>query len=124
MARSSSYNYDPKTGEWTKSAVDSKSDSSPSSGGSGSGDNLKSTNSDKKSSTGSVEKKYNTIEINTLEGSLSFIVTEETIKLKAGDTVKLEGLGKFLSGNYYVQDVTRQISSSGYSHNATCASLN
>ena len=55
----------------------------------------------------------------TLNGTLSFIVTEETIKLKAGDTVKLNGLGKYLSGNYYVKDITRQISSSGYSHSAT-----
>lgn len=123
MARSSEYTYDPKTGEWTKSTVESSDSSSGSSSGSSSssssGDNLTSSNSDKNSSTGSVEKKYNTIELNTLEGTLSFIVTEETIKLKAGDTVKLEGLGKTLSGDYYVKDVTRQISSNGYSHSAT-----
>ena len=50
---------------------------------------------------------------------MNFIVNEDTIKLKAGDTVKLNGLGKYLSGNYYVKDITRQISSSGYSHSAT-----
>lgn len=33
--------------------------------------------------------------------------------------MKLNGLGKYLSGKYYVKDVTRQISSSGYSHSAT-----
>lgn len=126
MARSSSYTYDPKTGKWTKHTTTS---SSSSGGGSNSSNkktsttsgssNLTSSNSNKNSSTGSTEKKYNYIEINTLSGTLNFIVTEETIKLKAGNTVKLKGLGSYLSGNYYVQDLTRQISSNGYSHSAT-----
>ena len=136
MSRSSSYNYDPKTGNWTKTTSNSGSSSkssgsskSSSSSGSGSsssnssnsskGDNLSSSSSNKNESKGSVEKKYNTIEINTLNGTLNFIVTEETIKLKAGDTVKLQGLGKYLSGDYYVKDITRQVSKNGYSHSAT-----
>lgn len=114
MARSSGYTYDPKTGKWTKSTTSSNDNKK-----SDNGDNLTSNSSDKNDSTGDVEKTYNTIEINTLNGTLSFIVTEETIKLKAGDTVKLNGLGKYLSGDYYVKDITRQISSSGYSHSAT-----
>lgn len=131
MSRSSSYNYDPKTGKWTKttsnsgssskssSSSSSKSSSKSSSSSGSKGDNLSSSSSNKNESKGSVEKKYNTIEINTLNGTLNFIVTEETIKLKAGDTVKLQGLGKYLSGNYYVKDITRQISNNGYSHSAT-----
>lgn len=120
MPRSSSYTYDPSTGEWTKSTTDNGGSSSDSgSSSSKGGDNLTSSNSDKNSSAGSVEKQYNTIEINTLSGSLSFIVTEETIKLRAGDTVSVQGIGKYLSGSYYVQDITRQISSNGYSHSAT-----
>lgn len=130
MARGAGYTYNPQTGEWTKtnnnsggssSKKPSTSSSNSSSGGGSksSGDNLTSSNPNKNSSAGSVEKKYNYIEINTLTGTLNFIVTEETIKLKAGDTVKINNIGKFLSGNYYVKDVTRQISSSGYSHSAT-----
>lgn len=128
MARSSSYTYDPKTGKWTKKTTNTGGGSSGGGGGSSkkpsgstsnSGGNLTSSNSNKNSSTGSTEKKYNYIEINTLSGTLNFIVTEETIKLKAGNTVKLKGLGSYLSGNYYVQDITRQISSNGYSHIAT-----
>lgn len=123
MARSSVYTYDYNTGGWTMSTVDddssSSSNDSSSTGSKDSGDNLTSSTSDGKTGTGIVEKKYNTIELNTLNGTLSFIVTEETIKLRAGDTVKLEGLGKYLSGNYYVKDITRQISSNGYSHSAT-----
>ena len=125
--------YDPKTKKWietsdssttttttttddskkTTTTTDTKTTTTSSS------DSLTSTSTDSSSSTGDVEKKYNTIEINTLNGTLNFIVTKETIKLKAGDTVKLEGLGKYLTGSYYVKDITRQISSNGYSHSAT-----
>lgn len=119
MARSSVYNYDSKTGKWTKGTVESEEEKKDDKPKNDSGDNLTSSTSDKDDGTGSVEKKYNTIELNTLNGTLSFIVTEETIKLKAGDTVRLNGLGKHLSGKYYIKDITRQIGSSGYSHSAT-----
>ena len=121
MPRSSGYTYDPKTGKWTKSSDSgsSSSNSSSSSNNTGTGsENLTSSSSNKNSSTGATEKKYNTIEINTLEGTLNFIVTKATIKLKAGDTVNIKGIGKYLSGKYYVKEVTRQISSNGYSHSA------
>ena len=116
--------YDPQTGKWTKNGGGSSSSKSNKSGSKGSsnsksGDNLTASSSSKNDSSGQVEKKYNYIEVNTLSGTLNFIVNEDTIKLKAGDTVKLNGLGKYLSGNYYVKDITRQISSSGYSHSAT-----
>ena len=114
--------YDPQTGKWTKNGGGSSSSNSnnkSSSSNSKSGDNLTASSSSKNDSSGQVEKKYNYIEVNTLSGTLNFIVNEDTIKLKAGDTVKLNGLGKYLSGNYYVKDITRQISSSGYSHSAT-----
>ena len=114
--------YDPQTGKWTKNGGGSSSSNkggSKSSSNSKSGDNLTASSSSKNDSSGQVEKKYNYIEVNTLSGTLNFIANEDTMKLKAGDTVKLNGLGKYLSGNYYVKDITRQISSSGYSHSAT-----
>ena len=113
MSRSSEYTYNPETGEWTRSLGGSSTTEKES------GSNLTSSNSDKDSSSGSVEKKYNEIELNTLTGTLSFIATEETIKLKAGDTVKIQGIGKYLSGDYYVKEINRQISSNGYEHSAT-----
>ena len=117
MARSSSYTYDPSTGEWKKSSVENKEPvSEPIKSGS---DNLTSSSTDSTSATGSAEKEYNNIELNTLTGALNYISTNKTIKLKAGDTVTIQGIGKYLSGDYYVQDVTRSISASGYSHSAT-----
>lgn len=130
MARSSKMSYDPQTGKWTKSVVETKDKTNnksknksrntkgntkpPQQKKSESG-NLSSDSSDSKDSKGSVEKKYNNIEINTLTGSLSVIPNTTTIKIKAGDTIKLAGLGKYLSGKYYVKTVNRTLDSNGYS---------
>ncbi len=140
MPRKTPYTYDPSSGNWSSSSSNSGSNNSTSntgssnnsggsnnntssgnnSGGSNSNGNLSSSNTDNKSATGSTEKKINYIEINTLIGTLNFIVTTQTIKLKAGDTVNLQGLGKYLSGKYYVKEVIRSISSNnGYEHSAT-----
>lgn len=130
MGRSVTHSYDQTTGTWTTSYTDSDTGggSSPAApaqskdGGTPSpqktDSNLTASTGDKDSSKGSAERKANSIEINTLEGQLQFIVTEQTIKLHAGDTVTLYGLGKYLSGNYYVKSVSRNISRSGYSHSA------
>ena len=121
MARSSNHIYNPKTGEWSKntSSNSETKKKGKSSDDNSTSDNLTATSSDKNDSKGSVEKKYNKIQVNTLTGTLSYIVTENTIKLKAGDTVKLKGLGSHLSGKYYVKEVVRQLDANGYSHTAT-----
>lgn len=80
---------------------------------------MKSSSTDKKTSKGKNDKKTNTIEYNILQGDLRFIADKETIKIKAGDTITLKGIGNFLSGKYFVQDVTRSLSASGYQHSAT-----
>ena len=139
MARKATMTYNPETGKWSKNVLitaeipesekpkkESGSSSAPSSdSGKNSGTSSKATSSNLTSSTpsvesseGATEKKYNEIEVNTLSGTLQFIATNVTIKLRAGDTVKLKGLGKSLSGNYYVKEVTRQIGNDGYSHSA------
>lgn len=136
MARKSNMTYDPQTGKWTKSKEEKKTTTTKktttktttkktntttkksntttkkSSGSS-------SSSHTKKSSSGKVKKKYNTIKLRTLSGTLNFIANENTIKLKAGDTIELKGFGKYLSGKYYIQDITRSISSSGYTNSAT-----
>lgn len=97
--------YYPKTSDTT--------DSTPNSGS----DSLYSTDAD--SSSGQVLKEDNTIEYNTLEGTLEYIINENSVKITAGDTIVLKGFGKYLSGKYYVQDVTRSFSASGFSISAT-----
>ena len=123
MARKTEYTFNNSTGKWDESSSEVKNNSSNKDDKNNKynkgGSNLTNSTSDSKSSKGSVEKKYNDIEVNTLNGTLNFICTETTIKLKAGDTVNLKGFGSHLSGKYYVKDVTRTVSSSGYSHSAT-----
>lgn len=122
MARSGSMVYDPQTKTWSPSGDGKGSKSSGSKGSTkkkDDSDNLTTSNSGKDSSAGKTEKQHNYIEMNTLSGTLNYIVTKQTIKIKAGDTIKIKNLGKYLSGKYYVKDVTRQIGSNGYSHSAT-----
>lgn len=120
MARSSSRTYDPKTGTWTKSTTTTTKDTKTAEPKSSNKENLTSTTSDSSSSKGKSEKKYNEIEYNTLELSVNFVATDKTIVIGAGDTITIKGIGKYLSGKYYVQDVTHSISATGYSISATC----
>lgn len=109
--------YDPKTRTW-KIVDDSKGKvvTTPSKKKNNSGSNksnLSSNNTDKNTSTGAVEQEYNNIEVNTLEGTVSVVPTPDTLKVKVGDTVSLQGFGNTLSGLYYVKEVNKQINASG-----------
>lgn len=72
----------------------------------------------KKSSSSSTSKKKS-YTYRYLEGTVNLLTTKDTLKLKAGKTVYCKGFGKYLSGKYYIQDITRTISSSGISTSAT-----
>jgi len=104
--------FDPSTGKWSTLTTYSDSDTvTPSDSGS---------DSDKTTSKGKADKEYKEIEINTLTGELEVVPNEITIKIKSGDTVALKGLGKYLSGQYFVNSVTRKIDNqAGYSHSFT-----
>lgn len=127
MARKTSHTYDPKTGTWgTNTSKGSTTNTSKKkSTKSDTGGNTKSSsNTDKNTSKGSSEKKYNEIEINVLKGSISAIATPDTLKIKVGDTITLKGIGKYLSGNYYVESINRKIDNSGYSHTFEVIKMN
>lgn len=88
-----------------------------------SGLSTKSSNK-KKSAKGKTVKKVNKKTLRTLEGSLSYLANENTIKIHPRDTIKLDNLGKYLSGKYYVSEVTRTISTGGYSQSAKVIKTN
>lgn len=128
MAGKTQMKYDPTTRKWSKvtdNSINKKENIYPKNKGN-SGSSSKNTsnlnspsNAPKRESSNTTKKQYNNIELNTLTGTLSYIATQTTIKLKPGQVIKLKGLGKFLSGKYYVKEVNRQISASGgYSHSA------
>lgn len=92
-----------------------------------------STNSDKGSSSDSAQinsqqtkvkkeadKEYIEKEFTTLQGSLVLMPSEETMALKVGDIISLDGFGNNLSGAYYISEIERTIdSSSGYTMTLT-----
>ena len=66
------------------------------------------------------DKIYIEIEFNTLNGDLILTATTKSIRIKVNDTIRLEGIGLYLSGQYFVSAVRRVIDNSGgYSHSFT-----
>lgn len=66
------------------------------------------------------EKKFIEVEFNTLTGDLSLTPSEKSIRIKVNDTIKLVGIGKYLSGLYYVTSIKRTLNSdNGYTHSLT-----
>lgn len=66
------------------------------------------------------DKEYIEKEFTTLQGSLVLMPSEETMLLKVGDIISLDGFGKNLSGAYYIAEIERTIdSSSGYTMTLT-----
>ena len=78
-----------------------------------------SNSSDKGQPQGVANKEYIEHEYFILEGSCDLIANSDTIKIKAGNTVNCLGLGKYLSGLYFVDELTRTIDNNGYSHSIT-----
>ena len=66
------------------------------------------------------DKEYIEKEFTTLQGSLVLMPSEETMLLKVGGIISLDGFGKNLSGAYYIAEIERTIdSSSGYTMTLT-----
>jgi len=107
--------YDPVKRQWVQK-------SSKDSGGEATGTSKQTTTAtDKKSdSKDKADKEYIEIEFNTLKGDLILTPTEKSIRIKVGDTIKINGIGKYLSGLYFVSNVKRTLNkNSGYSHTLT-----
>ena len=49
-----------------------------------------------------------------LEGTVTLAITPETLSVKIGDTIDMQGFGKYLSGSYYVVSRNIILSSEGY----------
>lgn len=111
--------YDPKTGTWvtaTATNEDGMTDSLPDDSGNVPDNNPKSQVDSKTAA----EKEYIEIEFNTLVGELGLTSTEKSIRLNVNDTIKIEGVGKYLSGQYFISAIRRRISKDdGYTHTLT-----
>lgn len=61
----------------------------------------------------SAEKQYIEIEFNTLTGSCSVIPNKSTIRLRVGETVVVKGIGKYLSGQFFISEIQRTLDCNG-----------
>ena len=127
------YTYNPKTHSWDKSYGNSStvkaqtsysSSSLSNSGGGSSGGSGGSSSSSALSQTGvvnsnnsatsdsktSAEKEYIEVEFNTLTGECEIVPNSKSLRLKVGDTVTLKGVGKYLSGLYFISEIKKSIS--------------
>lgn len=128
------YIYDPASRQWVKSSLSSfnvddfkeslEIDDISFSGGSldtvsqsGAVDPNADANSDSKADA---EKEYIEIEFNTLTGDVELIPTKNNLKITAGCTVYLRGVGMYLSGLYFVSEIRSTIDKdNGYSMSIT-----
>lgn len=101
--------YDPKTGNWTPSySPTSKGGTSSNTASNGTaGDSNGGLGTDKKdSAAGKAKKEAVEIESNTLSAEVPLVPSNKTLAIKVRDTVAINGVGKYLSGNYYVTNKT------------------
>lgn len=118
--------YDPSSGKWVNSVSNPTSTTNTktvpktnttSTGSSSSSYTSPTPTTTKVDSQKDSDKKYIETEFNILTGDLTLTSTTKSIKIKVNDTVKLEGLGDYLSGLYFVSAVKRTITKDGgYSH--------
>ena len=117
------YTYNPISREWQLNPF-SGTNLSTSSISSGTNGTVSQSSASKDggatSSKKDAEKDYIDIEFNTLTGEIALIPTANNLKLKAGCTVEIEGVGKYLSGIYFVSEVKKSITrDNGFSISAT-----
>ena len=78
----------------------------------------------KDTATAKVTGEVNRITLTSLSGNLSMLPNENTIRIKPRDTIELKGLGKYLSGKYYVDSTEFSYSNSGISLTANVLKTN
>lgn len=117
-----SLTYNPTTGNWEASSSNPSSDKN----NSGSSSNKKPSTSKNDNSSSNVdseleaEKEFIEVEFNILTGEMQLTPTTKSIRIKVNDTVEVRGLGRYLSGLYFVSAVNRNLSTSGgYTHSIT-----
>lgn len=129
-----SYVYSPFTRSWSLTSLSDFNTSSFTSSGLSSGISFNSGSTGSVSQAGAVnsekdaasdsktsaEKEYIDIEFNTLTGDVELIPTKNNLKITSGCTVNFRGLGKYLSGLYFVSEVKHKIDKdNGYSMTVT-----
>lgn len=125
------YVYDPVSREWSKfsssafstkgfksTATKNAGELSFNTGKSGSISQIGVVNRQKDAASDSktkADKEFIDIEFNTLVGDMTLIPTKENMKIHTNNTIELRGVGKYLSGLFFVSEVKRTLDAdSGY----------
>lgn len=110
--------YDPAQQKWVPSSSDSSGSVAPSSS---SADSKPATgDSTQVNSVGQANKAQAELEYNTLEGDLVLRAKVGVLKITQDTTIELKGVGKYLSGLYYVSAVRYSLdASSGFTMSCT-----
>ena len=120
-------NYDVKTRDWKVTETKVNTPDAPSTSNVISKDEIQSKADDilKKGTSKSSKKANQKLEeIISLEGELVLRMNTKTVRIRIGDTVKLEGLGPYLSGLYYVTTVSKTLDGSGYNQTLSVMKMN
>ena len=113
-ASKGNYTYNPKTGTWVPTAPtagqapSATTDEMEKVPPEVSGDD--SSQVDNKTEA---DREYIEIELKTLVGDLTVVPSQKNIRIQVNKTVEVEGVGKYLSGKYFVSAIKRTISKDG-----------
>lgn len=108
--------YDPVTRQWVPRTVNN----AMSEGNVESPEPNAPSSSEGSDSQATAEREYIEIEMNTLTGELVLVPSPTSMRIKVNDTLRIEGLGKYLSGKYFVSGVRRSLhKDGGYSNSFT-----
>lgn len=119
--------YDVKSREWKDTGYRVNTPDTLSTSNVMSKDEIRSAADDilKKGTSKSSKKANQKVEeIISLEGELVLRMNSKTVRIRIGDTIKLEGLGPYLSGLYYVTTVSKTLDSSGYNQTLSVMKMN
>ena len=112
--------YDPKTGTWKPASPTVGSDSSSSQSPDDIPNSATGGESSETNSKTEADKEYIETEFNTLTGELVVVPSKKTLRIEVKNTIELLGVGRYLSGKYFVSAVKRTISKDGgYAHTLT-----
>lgn len=105
--------YDRATGKWVPVSSGSTSSSKQSSSTQSSGSVSSTTSSSQASSKDTAQATVNAQKLGTLQGDMSLSPSPDLIKVTQATTVRVEGVGKFLTGLYFVKQRVITMDSSG-----------
>lgn len=109
--------YDPATQSWVPTSPTNESGQTSNPTTKTNQEVAEPSTTSKVDSKTAAQKEYIEVEFNTLTGDLTLTSTEKSIRIKVNDTIKIVGIGKYLSGLYFVTSIRRTLNKdSGYTH--------